>query len=211
LPPRLFQNDIFRTATAGATVVAMVMFGATMLLPIFLQLVDGMSAGRSGLMLAPLTGGSVVGAFSSGQIMRATGNYKRRPLVGLSLATLALTLLAFMTADTSEVGGSFGAAAPWSVLIIALTYKLAGSGTRALPESGLALLQGGPDAFAKLSPTLRATLVPALAGAFHVVFAAAAVLNLIAPGLAGLLREQPLRTTPSALGPRPTAERLSAD
>jgi hypothetical protein len=72
-------------------------------------------------------------------------------------------------------------------------------------------LQGGPDAFAKLSPTLRATLVPALAGAFHVVFAAAAVLNLIAPGLAGLLREQPLRTTPSALGPRPTAQRLSAD
>jgi MFS family permease len=62
-----------------------------------------MSAGRSGLMLAPLTGGSVVGAFSSGQIMRATGNYKRQPLVGLSLATLALTLLAFMTADTSEV------------------------------------------------------------------------------------------------------------
>ena len=257
LPPRLFQNDIFRTANACATVVAMVMFGATMLLPIFLQLVDGMSAGRSGLMLAPLTGGSVVGAFSSGQIMRATGSYKRQPLVGLSLATLALTLLAFMTSDTSEVligaclalvgagvgatfpvmlvavqnateprdigaatsavnffrsmGGSFGAAALWSVLIIALTYELAGSGTRALPESGLALLRGGPEAFAKLSPTLRATLVPALAGAFHVVFAAAAVLNLIALGLACLLREQPLRTTPSALAPRPTAERLSAD
>ena len=37
LPPRLFQNDIFRTANACATVVAMVMFGATMLLPIFLS------------------------------------------------------------------------------------------------------------------------------------------------------------------------------
>jgi hypothetical protein len=37
LPPRLFQNDIFRTANACATVVAMVMFGATMLLPILLS------------------------------------------------------------------------------------------------------------------------------------------------------------------------------
>jgi len=257
LPPRLFRNDIFRVANSCATVVAMVMFGTTMLLPIFLQLVAGMSAGRSGLVLASLTGGSVVGAFSSGQIMRATGSYKRQPLVGLSLATLALILLASMSADTPVVltgaglallgvgvgatfpvmlvavqnatdprdigaatsavnffrsmGGSFGAALLWSVLITALSYRLSGNGAPGLPESGIALLQGGAEAFAKLSPALRATVLPALAGSFHVVFAAAAVLNVIALAIASLLRELPLRTTPSAIAPRSAAERLSAD
>ena len=257
LPPRLFRNDIFRVANACGAVVAMVMFGATMLLPIFLQLVVGMSAGRSGLLLAPLTAGSVVGAFSSGQIMRATGGYKRQPIVGLSLATLALILLAAMTADTPMVligiyltllgvgigatfpvmlvavqnaaeprdigaatsavnffrsmGGSFGAAVLWSVLIIALTYTLARSGAPTLPESGIALLEGGTEAFAELSPSLRATVVPALAGAFHVVFATAAALSLIGLVMASLLREQPLRTTPSAIAPPPRTERISAD
>jgi len=256
LPPRLFRSDIFRTANACASVVAMVMFGTTMLLPIFLQLAAGMSAGRSGLLLAPLTGASVVGAFSSGQIMRATGGYKRQPLVGLSLATLALILLATMRADapalligvslaflgagvgatfpvmlvaiqnaaeprdigaaTSAVnffrsmGGSFGAAVLWSVLIIALTHELTGSGGPALPGNGIALLQGGAQALTSLSPALRAAVAPALAGAFHVVFAAAAALCVLALSIACLLREQPLRTTPASIAP-PQAQRLSAD
>ena len=257
LPPRLFRNDIFRTANACASVVSMVMFGTTMLLPIYLQLVGGMSAGHSGLLLAPLTGASVIGAFSSGQIMRATGTYKRQPLVGLSLATLALVLLATMSADapatltgaalalfgagigatfpvmlvaiqnaadprdigaaTSAVnffrsmGGSFGAAILWSVLIIALNQKLAGSATTPLPENAIGVLQGGPEAFARLSPAIRAVLLPALASAFHVVFAVAAVLNLVALAIAIVIREQPLRTTPAASAPRQQPQRLSAD
>jgi EmrB/QacA subfamily drug resistance transporter len=257
LPPRLFRSDIFRVANACATVVAMVMFGATMLLPIFLQLAAGMSAGGSGLLLAPLTGGSVLGAFSAGQIMRATGGYKRPPLVGLSLATVALILLATMTANTPAVligvyltllgagigatfpvmlvavqnateprdigaatsavnffrsmGGSFGAAVMWSILLIALNQELSGDGAPALPESGVALLQGGAEAFAQLSPALKASVVPALTGAFHVVFAAAAVLSLIALLVASRLREQPLRTTPSMIARSAATERVSAD
>jgi hypothetical protein len=99
----------------------------------------------------------------------------------------------------------------WSVLMIALTYRLAGSGSAANSESAIALLQGGAEGFAKLSPALRATVLPALASAFHAVFAATAVLSLIALGVASLLREQPLRTTPAALPPRTRPERISAD
>ncbi len=257
LPPRLFASDIFRTANACAGMVAMVMFGATMLLPIFLQIVAGMSAERSGLLLAPLTSASVLGAFSSGQIMRVTGGYKRPPILGLSLATLALISLVVMRADapaaliavslalfgagigatfpvmlvaiqnaadprdigaaTSAVnffrsmGGSFGAAILWSVLIIALGAALARSGTPALPGNGIALLQGGGEAFANLSPDLKATVVPALAAAFHTVFAAAAGLCLIALGFAVLLREQPLRTTAAAITAHRQPEQISAD
>ncbi|MGH7123783.1 MAG: MDR family MFS transporter [Stellaceae bacterium] len=257
LPPRLFRNDIFRTANACASVVSVVTFGTTMLLPIYLQLAIGMSAGRSGLLMAPLTAASVAGAFSSGQIMRVTGRYKRQPLIGLSLATLALVLLAVMPADapailigtafalfgagvgasfpvmlvaiqnaadprdigaaTSAVnffrsmGGSFGAAVLWSVLIIALTGRLAGGSAAAVPEDAIGLLQGGAEAFTSLSPVLKATLLPALASAFHVVFAAAAALSAVALAIASLLREQPLRTTPAVSAPRPHSERISAD
>ncbi|HLJ20093.1 MAG TPA: MDR family MFS transporter [Stellaceae bacterium] len=257
LPPRLFRNDIFRTANACGSVVSLMMFGITMLLPIYLQLVVGMSAGRSGLLLAPLTGASVVGAFSSGQIMRRTGRYKRQPLIGLSLATLALILLALMSASAPttligaafalfgvgvgasfpvmlvaiqnaadprdigaatsalnffrSMGGSFGAAVLWSVLMIALAHKLPGGGATSLPENAIGLLQGGPEAFANLSPALKATLLPALAGAFHVVFAVAAALSAIALAIATRLREQPLRTTPASIARTPQPQRLSAD
>jgi hypothetical protein len=110
-----------------------------------------------------------------------------------------------------SMGGSFGAAVLWSVLIIALTAKLAGSGAASLPGNTIALLQGGAEAFTSLSPALRTTLVPALASAFHIVFAAAAGLCVIALAIATLLREQPLRTTPAALPPRPQPQRISAD
>ncbi|HKX06759.1 MAG TPA: MDR family MFS transporter [Stellaceae bacterium] len=257
LPPRLFRNDIFRAANGCASVVSMVTFGTMMLLPIYLQLAAGMSAGRSGLLMAPLTGASVIGAFSSGQIMRHRGRYKLQPLVGLSLATLALILLALMPTDapatlislalalfgvgvgasfpvmlvaiqnaadprdigaaTSAVnffrsmGGSFGAAVLWSVLIIALTRKLASSGGTTVPENAIGLLQGGAEAFTSLSPALKATLLPALGSAFHVVFAIAAVLNLLALAIASVLREQPLRTTPAGSALRQQPEHLSAD
>src|SRR5581483_9941904 len=86
-----------------------------------------MSAGRSGLLLAPLTGASVLGAFVSGQIMRGTGRYKIQPLVGLSLATLAMVLLASMRADASPllIAGSLalfgaGVGATFPVMLVAI-------------------------------------------------------------------------------------------
>jgi EmrB/QacA subfamily drug resistance transporter len=256
LPPRLFQNDIFRIANGASIMVAMVMFGTTMLVPIYLQLVAGAGAGRSGLLLAPLTGASVVGAFSSGQFMRATGRYKRAPLIGLSFATAALGLLATITASTPpmliagylallgvglgatfpvmlvavqnaaeprdigiatsavnffrSMGGSFGAAVLWSVLIIALNHQLAATGGT-LPENGFALLQGGPESFARLAPELRAAVLPALATAFHAVFAAAAMLSLLGLLISTALRELPLRTTARVTHQSASLEQVSAD
>jgi len=81
----------------------MAMFGAVVLLPVFLQLVTGVSAGDSGALLIPLMSGTVVGAFASGQLMRRTGRYKAVPLVGLALSTLAFALLATMSAATPPV------------------------------------------------------------------------------------------------------------
>ena len=241
LPPRLFRNDVFRVANSASGVTSMVVFGTTMLLPIFLQIVAGVTAAQSGLLMAPFTGTTVVGAFTTGSVMRSTGRYKRLPLIGLSLAVVSLGLLATMTFHTPHLviagyltllgygigmslpvmlvsvqnaaeprdmgsatsavnffrslGGSFGAAVLWSVLIIALNHQLAdGPGAR-LAENGYALLQGGPAAIAALPPEVRAIILPALSDAFHVVFATAAGLALTALLISTTLNERPLRTT----------------
>jgi EmrB/QacA subfamily drug resistance transporter len=101
LPPRLFANPVIRIANLASFIVAMAMFGGVMMLPVFLQLVVGVGAGRSGILLTPFMGGSVVGAFGAGQMMRLTGRYKAMPLIGLSLSVLAFALLATMDAATT--------------------------------------------------------------------------------------------------------------
>jgi len=101
MPPRLFANPIISLASLISFIVAMAMFGAIVLLPVFLQLVTGAGAGHSGVLLIPLMGGTVVGAFTAGQLMRRTGRYKAFPLIGLGLTTLAFVLLATMDAATA--------------------------------------------------------------------------------------------------------------
>jgi EmrB/QacA subfamily drug resistance transporter len=101
LPPRLFGNAVFCTANLASFIVAMATFGGVVLLPVFLQLVTGVGAGHSGVLLIPLMAGSVVGAFAAGQAMRHSGRYKIFPLIGLSASTLAFALLATMTATTA--------------------------------------------------------------------------------------------------------------
>ena len=51
----------------------MAQLATSILMPSFLQLVLGVSAGRSGLLILPYMAGTVIGSFSSGRIMRRTG------------------------------------------------------------------------------------------------------------------------------------------
>lgn len=101
LPPRLFANSVIRTANLASFIVAMAMFGGIVLLPVFLQLVTGVGAGDSGILLIPFMGGTVVGAFTAGQLMRWTGRYKIFPILGLSAGALAFALMATMDATTA--------------------------------------------------------------------------------------------------------------
>ncbi|MBX6368207.1 MAG: MFS transporter [Rhodospirillales bacterium] len=238
LPPRLFVDRVIRVACIASFVSSMAMFGATVFLPVFLQLVMNVSASRSGLLVIPLMAGTVVGAYSAGQVMRATGHYKRLPLAGLSVVTVFFLVLATATATTPpwlamvsmgalgigfgllmpamlvsvqnaaqprdigaatssiaffrSLGGSFGVAALWSVLLASLSA--------ALPESsgiGPEVLRGGPEALAGMAPESRAILGEALASAFHVLFLASAALTVVGFLIALRLEERTLRTTPA--------------
>ena len=60
LPPMLFRNRVFIVTSAVAMVVGFALFGALTYLPLFQQVVRGLSPTASGLQLLPVMGGLLV-------------------------------------------------------------------------------------------------------------------------------------------------------
>ncbi|BFH65690.1 DHA2 family efflux MFS transporter permease subunit [Paenibacillus azoreducens] len=97
---RVFKYDIFTFSTIIGGLVNMAMFGAMLLLPIYLQNIRGFTPLQSGLLLLP--GALLMGVMSpiSGAIFDKTG---ARPLAIVGLAITAITTFEFsrLTSDTS--------------------------------------------------------------------------------------------------------------
>jgi hypothetical protein len=113
IPLRFFQNRVFSLTSIVGVLVGMGLFGGISVLPLYLQIVRGVSPTESGLLLLPLTAGLMIGAIVSGQLISRTGRYKIFPVVGSLLCVLALVLMSFIGADTplwqtDIYGGIFG-------------------------------------------------------------------------------------------------------
>ncbi len=80
LPLELFRMQIFTVANIVSFVSGIAMFGALAFLPQYLQLVHGVSATVSGLLLLPLLVGLLVMSISSGLFISRTGKYRWFPL-----------------------------------------------------------------------------------------------------------------------------------
>jgi len=240
LPPRLFANHVVRQAWLASFVITMAQLATGVLMPSFLQLVLGVSAGRSGVMILPMMIGTVAGSFGSGRLMRRTGRYRPVALAAICVATVAQLLLAFETQSASlpvilvtmafiglgfgptfpammvagqngaelrdigivtsmiaffrTLGGSFGIAILWSILIGTLARRLAAARASALGDAILAHTGGG---IAAVPAAAREALVPALAHSYHLVFLANAGLCAVAAVLLARMREKPLREEPA--------------
>jgi hypothetical protein len=86
----------------GSVVMGAGMFGGLLLLPQYLQIVQGSSPTVAGLQMLPLVAGIMTGAMGAGVLIGRTGRYRVFPLVGIVLMVVAL--LAFsqvVGADTS--------------------------------------------------------------------------------------------------------------
>jgi EmrB/QacA subfamily drug resistance transporter len=103
LPPSLFRVGIFRVSSGVSFLLAMVMFGAIIYLPLYLQLVDGVSALVSGLLLVPLMVGLLATSITSGQIVTRTGRYKIFPIIGSALVIIGMYLLSQLGLHTSHL------------------------------------------------------------------------------------------------------------
>jgi EmrB/QacA subfamily drug resistance transporter len=101
IPLWLFKNRTF-TATSGVGfIIGFSMFGAIIYLPLYLQVVHGVSPTVSGLELLPLIAGMLLTFIVSGQVVTRTGRYKVFPICGMAVLGTGLALLTQIGTHTS--------------------------------------------------------------------------------------------------------------
>jgi EmrB/QacA subfamily drug resistance transporter len=101
VPLWLFRSRIFNIATlVSLIVVGIGMFVVVAYLPTYLQMVYGVSATESGLLLVPMVIGLMGTVIPSGVLISRTGRYKIYPIIGSLLVTLTAVLLSTMDVDT---------------------------------------------------------------------------------------------------------------
>lgn len=103
LPPRMFANREFSLLVSMSFLNPMMIGGAVVLLPLYLQLVTGASASGAGLALTAMTTGMVAGSFVAGRVVSVYGHYRFLPLCGFAIEVVAFTLLAHMAPDTPRL------------------------------------------------------------------------------------------------------------
>ncbi|MBP2475218.1 EmrB/QacA subfamily drug resistance transporter [Crossiella equi] len=92
LPLRLFRSSVFSLGNLLNFIIGIGMFGGLLSLPLYLQIVKGMTPTESGLMMLPLTFGILTSSMFSGIVTSRTGRYKAFPIVGIGLIVTALLL-----------------------------------------------------------------------------------------------------------------------
>jgi EmrB/QacA subfamily drug resistance transporter len=100
LPLRIFRNRVFSIAGACAFVGGVGLFGAILFLPVYLQIVKGLSPTQSGLQMLPIITGLLIGSIGSGRLITRWGRYKIFPIIGFALATIAMIALSQLQSDT---------------------------------------------------------------------------------------------------------------
>ncbi len=101
VPMYLFRLRVFRASNAAAFIVGVAMFGAIIYLPVYLQVVKGVSPTISGLQLLPLMVGLLGASIGSGQIISRRGRYKIFPVIGTAITVAGMALLSTLSPTTS--------------------------------------------------------------------------------------------------------------
>jgi EmrB/QacA subfamily drug resistance transporter len=101
LPLELFKNRVFSTASLIAFIIGAGMFGAIVMIPLFLQVVQGSTAMTAGLKLIPFMLGILTASISSGKRISKTGKYKKYPIIGTGIMTVGILLMQRLGITTS--------------------------------------------------------------------------------------------------------------
>ncbi|SDQ31834.1 drug resistance transporter, EmrB/QacA subfamily [Curtobacterium sp. UNCCL20] len=99
IPLKLFRSGTFSMATVIGFLVGFAMFGAMLTIPLYLQIVVGLSPTESGFATLPLVGGLMIASITSGQIVARVGRYRIFPVIGTGLVSVGYVVLTFMTID----------------------------------------------------------------------------------------------------------------
>jgi EmrB/QacA subfamily drug resistance transporter len=101
MPLGLFRNKVFAVANSAAFLVSMAFMGVISFLPLYMQVVRGISATNSGLSILPLLGGLMATSIISGFLASKTGRYKSFILGGYVVVMIGLVLLSRIGPDTT--------------------------------------------------------------------------------------------------------------
>ncbi|MDY6944136.1 MAG: MDR family MFS transporter [Pseudomonadota bacterium] len=101
LPLHLFSIPTFRTATLGSFVMSMAFLGVVMFMPLYMQVVQGVSATQSGVSLLPLMIALIFSSIMSGRVVARTGKYKLLMVSGGVVLFVGVVSLTGITADTT--------------------------------------------------------------------------------------------------------------
>ena len=99
LPMSLFANRNFAVASSVGLIVGLSLFGAVTFLPIYLQVVKGVTPSISGLMLMPMMLGMLATSVISGRIISRYGRYKLFPIIGTASMTFGLGALSLLAVE----------------------------------------------------------------------------------------------------------------
>jgi len=100
LPLSLFKNHTFSLTSALGFIIGAGMFGAIVMLPLYLQVVKGNTATEAGLKLIPFMLGIVSTSIYSGKAITKHGHYKRFPIIGTAVMTIGILLMSTLSATT---------------------------------------------------------------------------------------------------------------
>ncbi|WP_017198726.1 MDR family MFS transporter [Arthrobacter sp. M2012083] len=93
IPLRLFKNMTFGLSSLLNFIIGIGMFGAIAMLPMYLQLVKGLTPTEAGLMMITFTVGILFGSISAGRTISSSGVYRIFPILGTAILAAAATVM----------------------------------------------------------------------------------------------------------------------
>jgi EmrB/QacA subfamily drug resistance transporter len=187
IPMRLFRNSIFTVANIFGFMIGAAMFGAMIFIPVYLQVVDGMSPTRSGLAMLPLVVGIFTTSISAGRRMSRTGRYRIYPILGASVTALSLVLLSTLDNDTPY----------W---FAGLSMFVMGLGLGLTMQVLVVVVQNSVDRADMGVATASVAFFRQMGGAFGTALFGAILASRLAVHLADAMRDAPADTPPAAVG-----------
>jgi DNA-binding MarR family transcriptional regulator len=179
LPRRLFRNPVFSVSAAISFAAGFAMFGALAFLPLYLQVVRGVSPTISGVYLLPMVLGLLLTSVTSGQLISKFGRYKVYPIVGTAAVTIALYLLSRLVETTPSI-------------ILDLYFFVLGFGLGLVLQVLVIAVQNSAD-YADLGvATSSVTFFRTIGGSFGVAIFGSIFSNRLITELAATLRGVPL-------------------
>lgn len=102
LPLVVFRDRTVSVACGLGVCQGLAVMGTSAFIPLFLQMVVGISATNSGLNMAPMMVGNTVAAIVAGNVVARTGSYRHYPTVGMGAGCVAVILLSTIGLDTGR-------------------------------------------------------------------------------------------------------------